>query len=525
MPFLYSANDYDRKELSPGAVHLGFGNFARAFYADILEDIAGNGHKQLGLVAIAPSDRQLADFNKLRQQNHVYHLLLQNGEEICRRIRVLCETIIGTSQQSRIIDVLARDATRIVTMTITGDGYFPATPEEQKTLDVQNSDLAALKTKNWHALQTPPGWIVAALHDRYEAGKEPFVVMSCDNILFNGDKTQKLLVRLAAETGDEAFVAYVQSKVVCPNTAVDRITPQQNFDTQADYLSGKADSAPQGTLDAEARSRLRADQQPVISERHRELVIEDTGRFPPDLRDAFESADTTFVSDIAPYQDRKLRLLNGAHMLCGIGGKLLQIDTVRQAMEDRDLRVLCDHLLAQTAHTLARTHPEGDAIHDFVDQIIGRLENTHLTDQTSRLVSKTLTKIHARFLNSYAVENGMMDSDASAFAIAMWVRYLQGRDESNNHYNLDAADVGVAQKLGLEDINHSEFSNNICRFLTHRSLAEAPQHWVDFTNRIVDASRTIQEHGLRAAIKLYYPNQPDTMPISPFARAAKLGVR
>ncbi len=511
-PFDYRTYRYDRTKLVPGVVHLGFGNFARSFIADILNDTAKKGYTDLGLVAVAPSDRQAADFNILGQQNNLYHLLRQNGREVCQRIGVLCETIIGATNSAKVIDALARDATQIATLTVTADGYFPDRPKGPTIEKKQADDISALRTQEWDKLKTPPGWIVAGLYRRYDNGKQPFIVMSCDNILFNGEITRNLIVRLSRETGDEAFVQYVEGQVVFPNTAVDRITPQQNYDAQSAYLRERAgDKAlietPQGAIH---------DRRPVLSEVYRELIIEDRGAFPEHLREAFSSVKVKFVDDIQPYQDRKLRLLNGPHMLFGITGKLLQIPTVREAMKDPEVRTLCNRMLEQAAGGLAAARPDSD-IHAFPSLVIDRFENPHLTDSTDRLTSNTGAKIHQRFLNTPALEK-QKAADVSAFAIATWLHYLQGRDESGNPFSLDAGDVGFAEELGLT-IDNNNLENNLIRFLTKKDLSQVSNDYRDYAKQIVSDARLIQQEGLRAAINARYPSEPQMV------RAPTLGTK
>ena len=149
-----------------------------------------------------------------------------------------------------------------------------------------------------------------------------FTVLCCDNLPHNGRTVAGIVARFAA-LRDKALAGFIRNEVLFPSTMVDRITPATTDDDRA------AISARLGLEDAA----------PVVTEPFTQWVIED--RFARGLRPDWSIAGAEFVSDVAPYENMKLRLLNGSHSTLGLSrlsGRLR--DRVRHH-ERRELSPAC----------------------------------------------------------------------------------------------------------------------------------------------------------------------------------------
>ena len=71
-----------------------------------------------------------------------------------------------------------------------------------------------------HSFWVDSGWFAY----RLARGIAPFTVMSCDNLLHNGNVTRNAVVGLA-EMQDSKLAAWIEREVAFPNGMVDRITP------------------------------------------------------------------------------------------------------------------------------------------------------------------------------------------------------------------------------------------------------------------------------------------------------------
>ncbi len=119
-------------------------------------------------------------------------------------------------------------------------------------------------------------------------------MLCCDNLPHNGRTVASIVARFAA-LRDPALGHFIRNEISFPATMVDRITPATTEEDRA------AISARLGLTDAT----------PVITEPFSQWVIED--RFARGQRPDWSIAGAEFVADVAPYENMKLRLLNGSH--------------------------------------------------------------------------------------------------------------------------------------------------------------------------------------------------------------------
>ena len=117
--------------------------------------------------------------------------------------------------------------------------------------------------------------------------------MSCDNLPLNGVVTRNAVVGLA-RLSDPELADWIEKNVAFPNGMVDRITP--------------------ATGNREREIVLRdygiEDAFPVFCEGFIQWVLEDN--FPAG-RPALETVGVQFVPDVTPYENMKIRILNGGH--------------------------------------------------------------------------------------------------------------------------------------------------------------------------------------------------------------------
>jgi mannitol 2-dehydrogenase len=59
--------------------------------------------------------------------------------------------------------------------------------------------------------------IVVGLSRRRDAGILPFTVVSCDNILHNGNAARSVVLELADQSGDGGLTEWIKMEVAFPN--------------------------------------------------------------------------------------------------------------------------------------------------------------------------------------------------------------------------------------------------------------------------------------------------------------------
>ncbi len=158
--------------------------------------------------------------------------------------------------------------------------------------------LIVADLQNPHQPKSAPGVVVEALARRKAAGLPAFSVMSCDNMPENGHVMRNVTCAYARAVDGE-LADWIEANVTFPSTMVDRIVPAVTADTldKIEQLTGVRDPAG------------------VACEPFRQWVVEDNfvaGR------PKWEKAGAELVSDVIPFEEMKLRMLNGSHSFLGL---------------------------------------------------------------------------------------------------------------------------------------------------------------------------------------------------------------
>lgn len=307
-----------------GMVHLGLGAFHRAHQAAYTHAV--DSERRWGIAAFTGrSDVPTA----LAEQQGAYTLVVP-GEPARGRVIDQITSLASGRDRAALRAAVGAEQVSVLTVTVTEAGYLlgDGGRVDLNTTTAQ-AEIAALRAGT--APSTAPGRLVDALSTRRLSGA-PLTVLSCDNLSGNGDVLRAAVVGLADQT-DEALAAWIRTDVAFPNAVVDRITPAPTAEARrlAAELTGLDDHAA------------------VLTEAHSEWIIED--RFAAS-RPAWERAGAVLVDDVAPYELRKLRLLNAAHTLLALEGSLRGHETVHAAFADPILRRAVEDLWDAATRTI-----------------------------------------------------------------------------------------------------------------------------------------------------------------------------
>lgn len=147
-----------------------------------------------------------------------------------------------------------------------------------------------------------PGLLVEALRVRRERGLKPFTVLSCDNMPENGNVVKRAVLALAQLRSAE-LAQWIAANFTFPNTMVDRIVPAATPETLAEVEQAIGVADPVGIAC-----------KPFI-----QWVVEDNfvaGR------PQWEVPGAQLVNDVLPFEEMKLRMLNGSHSFLAYLGYL-----------------------------------------------------------------------------------------------------------------------------------------------------------------------------------------------------------
>ncbi len=432
---------YDRTKLRPRIVHLGLGAFFRAHGAIYTEDAMLEKGGDWGIAGVSLRNPDQRD--RLTPQDGLYTAICRDGSGTKPRIvgTVLSATLATTGLIAR----MAHPDTEIVTLTITEKGYChnPATGR----LDANHPDIV-------HDLQHPDsprtaiGFLVAALRARHAAGQRPFSILTCDNLPSNG----RLLAGLIQDFADGPLASWIEANVACPATMVDRIVPAM---TDADLA------------DAEAATGL-TDAAPVSHEPFRQWVIED--RIDPNRRPAWELAGAQVVSDVAPFEHMKLRLLNGAHSAMAYLGYLSGHETIYDTISDPILHSYTKRLWDEIIPMVPP--PPNTDLPSYTASLADRFANPTVRHRTWQIAMDGSQKLPQRLLGTIRERlHAGLPIPALALAVAAWIRYVSGTDESGSPIDVRdpmaaelksraAGDEAVANILVLDKIFPADLAAN-----------------------------------------------------------------
>ncbi|NJM81383.1 MAG: mannitol dehydrogenase family protein [Tabrizicola sp.] len=387
----------------PGILHLGPGAFFRAFVAPWIEEAVARSGGDWGIIAVSLKSATARDH--MRAQDWVYTAAERAPEETrTRQIEVIREVLVAPEDPAAVLDRLADPAIRIASLTVTEKGYChdPATGR----LNRNHPDIR-------HDLDGPlprsaPGFLVRGLAARRKARLPPFTVLSCDNLPDNGALTRHIVLDLAGMI-DPGLADWIADQGAFPSTMVDRIVPAT---TDAD-------------LAAIAGLTGRHDPAAVIHEPFRQWVVEDrfaAGR--PDL----QAVGVEMVTDVAPYELMKLRMLNGAHSALAYLGYLAGHRHVSAAVEDPVLAAFIRNLWArEIGPTLVPPIDPGA----YSKALFHRFANPAIRHSLWQIAMDGSQKLPQRILGtlSDAIAAGR-PAPGLLLVVAGWMRYVGGRDES-----------------------------------------------------------------------------------------------
>lgn len=466
---------YDRQQLRSRIVHLGFGAFHRAHQALLTNRVLNAKGGDWGICEISLFSGDVL-MSQLRAQNHLF-TVLEKGAEGHQPIIVgaVHECLnVKLDSLAAIIEKFCEPQVAIVSLTITEKGYCidPATG----ALDTQNTRIV-------HDLEHPtephsaPGILVEALYRRRERDLPPFTVLSCDNIPDNGHVVKNAVLGMAQKR-DPELAEWIASHVSFPGTMVDRIVP----------------AATEASL-AEIAQELNGIDDPcaISCEPFIQWVIEDNfvaGR--PE----WEIAGVQMVQDVLPWEQMKLRMLNGSHSFLAYLGYLAGYAHINECMEDDAFRDAARRLmLDEQAPTLRITDVDLTA---YADSLIARFANPALQHRTWQIAMDGSQKLPQRMLEGVRVHLQRESAwPLLALGVAGWMRYVSGVDDKGNA--IDIRDPLSDKIRASVETSHDNERVNALLMLSEIFGTDLPAN-PQFVEAVNHAYQLIAQRGAREAI-------------------------
>jgi fructuronate reductase len=375
---------YDRSS-TQRITHLGVGAFARAHLGVYADDLNRRGWPALIRGVSLRSDRAE---QQMRPQDGLYTVAEREPEQdvILRVVGSMTSVQTGAAAA---IDAVSAPTTDLVTVTITESGY----------------DIPPGASDPHSPSPSVPEIIALGLANRRQAGIAPPIIASLDNLLGNGAILRQRVMEMADRL-DPTLPRWIADEVTFPSSVVDRMVPAPTEDDIRDVRTRL------GLLDLAT----------VTTERHRSWIIGSAEGLPP-----LADVGVQVVTDVSPFERRKLWLLNGPHSAfayCGLlAGCATIASAVRHATVYSYVREMIEDTLevAQFPAFLDATRFAHDALSRFANPNLGHTCLQVGADGSRKLPQRLLPIVLARMADR-------LDTSRFATVVALWIASVGGME-------------------------------------------------------------------------------------------------
>lgn len=298
------------------ATHFGAGNIGRGFIGLLLHQSGYN------VEFVDVNESLINELNKEKS----YRVMLANEE----KDELFVEGVSGINSQQSPDAVVDSIATADIVTTAVGP----------------------------HILKFVAPLIADGLKKRKQLGGSAVNVIACENMVGGSAELKKHVV----EKLDAEEKAWVEEHVGFPNSAVDRIVPNQKNERLLD----------------------------VLVEPFHEWVIDSTqikGK-QPNIEEAL------FVENLQAYIERKLFTVNTGHAATAYLGNLAGINTIAETIAKEDVKKDVLGTLGETGKVLTSKYGfDADEHQTYIEKIIGRFANPYIVDDVQRVGRAPIRKL------------------------------------------------------------------------------------------------------------------------------------
>jgi tagaturonate reductase len=374
----------DVLDLPERAMQFGTGALLRGLVDFFIDE--ANARGQFGGRIVMVGSTGSGRDRRLNEQDGLYTLVVQGlvdgaARRDCRVIASVSRALAASTEWDEVLRAAENPAIDLVFSNTTEVGIV--LDEDDANAGAEGESPRSFPAKLARVL------VHRARHFRYDPARAP-VVIPCELIEDNGDRLRTIVSTLVHRWALEPqFMTWLDRVVFC-NTLVDRIVPGAPSGEQARQL--------EETLGYE-------DAMLTVCEPYRLFAIQGDDALRARL--AFADADPGIIvaEDIAPYRERKVRLLNGAHTSFVSLALLAGCTTVREAVEHPVIgaflrTVLFDEIVPSVSVPGAAT---------FAGEVMTRFANPYLNHALWDITLQGTAKLRVRLVPtilSYARRTG-----------------------------------------------------------------------------------------------------------------------
>ena len=455
---------FNREDCKIGFVHLGAGNFHRAHQALYINNYLNQTDDlNWGICAInlRKEEQENFDFLKDRDGKYVLKTISTSGDKEYHEIHSILNLIDWSKDKEDAENILSNPDIEVVTMTVTESGYYIS--ENNKL----NLNLEIVKNNIEKKESTIIfSYLLNALKKRMESIDKEITLLCCDNIRENGVMLKNALKDYLKNSKELELLEWVNKKVSFPSCVVDRITPR-----------------PPSELKKEIADNFDIDENcSVMAEPFIQWVIEDNfiGKRPE-----LEKVGVQFVQNVFPYEEAKIRILNGAHVALSYFGALKKYVTYDAAILDKELQQYFFELERKEIIPALGNEAPFD-LEEYMMIIFDRFKNKNIGDKLERIAMDGVGKFPIFILptiNKCFQKNIIPEN--SIDAIASWYVFMckiLSKDLIFNYY--EPSWDWIKNYLSDDKVKDFAYSEEL--------WGDTPKKYIKFSNLLINKIKFLQ---------------------------------
>ena len=375
-------------------IQFGSGNFLRAFADAFVDTLNKKGLFDGSVVIVQSTSSKTGD--TINTQNGKYHLLIrgvENGENI---------------DSVREIDCISR----CVNANADFDGFLSLAHNPDMIFIVSNTTEAGIVYDSSCEFSDKPqssfpGKLTRLLFERFKSGLGGFIILACELIDNNADELKACVLKYAEQWAlGEDFTRWVVGENSFCNTLVDRI------------VSGFPKSESEKLFERIGESDMLLD----AAEPYHLWVIE--GNFENELPLEKGGVNVIWTDSVSQYKKRKVRVLNGSHTSLVFPALLCNVETVSEAVADKQLY---GFLNACLYGCILPVLGENESDLSFAKAVLERFRNPYLAHRWESISLNSVSKFSARVLPTVddTVNKGGEPPVPLCFSLASLVYYYK----------------------------------------------------------------------------------------------------
>ncbi|WP_294096099.1 tagaturonate reductase [uncultured Cetobacterium sp.] len=440
-----------RKELnlpkySEKVIQFGEGNFLRCFFDWQLDIINKNTDLNAGVAVVRPIDFDAVPL--LDTQDGLYTAIIRGINESGQVVKDY--TVISSINREIPIYKNFKE-------------YLELAHNEDMRFIVSNTTEAGITFSSEDKYDdepqaTFPAKLTRLLHERFTVFNgdmtKGFILLPCELIDYNGEELKRVVLKYAElwNLGEEFTNWLINGNIWC-STLVDRIVTgyprgekeelekelgySDNFITTGEYFYLFVIQGPKDILT-------------------KELKLEGL------------NLNILIVDDLKPYKMRKVGILNGAHTAMVPVAYLYGIDTVREAMENEDLRKFIESAIDE--EIIPALDMDKKELEEFKDAVINRFKNPYVKHMLMDISLNSMAKYKSRILPQVLELNNRTGklSKKLLFSLAALIRFYKGVRENGDAIQLrdDKHHLDMYKELWMTN-NYNEIVKAVLGLESH----------------------------------------------------------